>query len=629
MPNGYSGKILRVNLTNGTIKVEKPDDLFYRRYLGGWGFVGYYLMKELEPGIDPLGPKNKLIFAPGVFTGVSLSGSGRSAVGAKSPLTGGFGEGDVGGFFGAELAHAGWDAVIFEGKSRKPVYLSIVDEKVELKDASSVWGKDTLETQEILLKELGDRRTRFTVIGPAGENKVLFACVINDDNRAAGRSGLGAVMGSKNLKAIAVRGSGMKEVADKAAIGAMQKWMAGEGKPKWQGMYDHGTDGGLMGLNAGGGLPTRNFKYGQFEEAEKVTGKTMTDTILVERPTCYACLVHCKRGVEIKEGPFATDRKWGGPEYETVGSVGTNCGIGDLAAISKGNEICNAMGLDTIGAGMMVSFAMECYEAGLITKKDTGGLDLKFGNAEAMVKLLQMISDREGIGDLLARGYKPCIEKWGPRAVEFAIHAKWQPMPMHEPRFKFGLGLGYAVSPTGGDHMHNIHDTMIENEVGLENVTPYGILEPIPSQTLNLAKVKALYYHTMTQTLKNMIGMCHFPPFNPNQTVDAIKAVTGWDTSLFEMERAAERGWALARAFNAREGFTPKDDTIPDRFFEPFTSGPLKGVAHDKKNFKECLNAYYQMAGWDATTGAPTRVKLSELDLDWVAEDLAKRELAA
>ncbi|MBN1685261.1 MAG: aldehyde ferredoxin oxidoreductase family protein [Spirochaetales bacterium] len=622
MPNGYSGKILRVNLSTSKITVENPEELFYRRYLGGWGFVGYFLLKELKQGIDPLGPENKLIFAPGIFTGVQLSGSGRSAVGAKSPLTGGFGEGDVGGYFGAELARAGWDTVIFEGKAKKPVYLSIKDDKYELKDASHVWGKDTWETQEILKEELGDSRTRFSLIGPAGERLILFSCIINDDNRAAGRSGLGAVMGSKNLKAVAVRGTVGKDVADEDKLKELRNWVAKDAKPMWEGMQQYGTDGGLLGLNAGSGLPTRNFKDGQFAEAENVSGQTMADTILVGRPTCYACVIRCKREVEIPDGPYKTDKKYGGPEYETIGSIGTNCGVGDLAAIAKGNALCNGAGLDTIGAGMMVSFAMECFENGIITENDMGGVKANFGNADAMLRLLEMLNNREGIGDLLAQGYKPCIEKWGKKAEKFAIHNKWQPFPMHEPRYKFGLGLGYAMSPTGGDHMHNIHDQMVESERGLGGVRPYSVLEPMPAQELSPSKVRVLYYHTMTQTLKNMIGMCHFPPWNPNHVTDIVKAVTGWDTSLFELFKAAERGWTMARAFNLREGLTAEDDTIPERFFESFESGPLKGVAHDHKQFDRMKALYYQLAGWDKKTGEPTYAKYVDLDMEWLAEQM-------
>ena len=622
MAKGYSGKILRVNLSDGKFTVDEPGDLFYRRYLGGWGFIGYFLLNELEPGIDPLGPKNKLIFAPGVFTGVQLSGSGRSAVGAKSPLTGGFGEADAGGYFGAELAHSGWDAVIVEGKSEKPVYLSIQDEKYELKDASHIWGKDVLETQDILKEEIGESRTRFSVIGPAGENLVLFSGIGNDDNHFHGRAGLGAVMGSKNLKALAVRGTVGKEIADEEKIKELRNWMAKDAKPMWEGMQNYGTDGGLLNLSEASGLPTRNFKYGQFEEAEKITGQTMAETILVGRPTCYACVIRCKREVEIPDGPFKTDKKWGGPEYETAGSLGSNCGIGDLAAISKGNEICNSMGLDTIGAGMMVSFAMECFENGLIDEKDTGGVKANFGNGEAMVKLLGMIAKREGIGDLLARGYKPCIEKWGKKAEEYAIHAKWQPMPMHEPRYKFALGLGYAMSPTGADHCHNLHDPALETERGLAPMKPYGVLEPMPAQELSNTKVRALYYMTMTIVLKNMIGMCMFPPIDPNMTTDVVKAVTGWDTSLFELFKAAERGWTMARAFNLREGLTAADDKIPERYFEEFTSGPLEGVAHNHENFDRAKKLYYQIAGWDADTGKPTEAKCIDLDMEWLSEHI-------
>ncbi len=627
MPKGYSGKILRVNLTTGKISTDEPDDLFYRRYLGGWGFVGYYLLKELKPGIDPLGPDNKLIFAPGIFTGARLTGSGRSAVGAKSPLTGGFGEGDVGGYFGAELAQAGWDTLIVEGQADKPVYISIVDDKVEIKDASHVWGKDTIETQDILKEELGESRTRFAVIGKAGENQVVFACVMHDDNHAAGRTGMGAVMGSKNLKAVAVKTSQGKEVHDQDKLQEVVRWLLGEGKTKYQGMQDHGTDGGLVDLSAGGILPTRNFKYGQFDEAEKITGATMTETILVDRPTCYACVVRCKRAVEVKEGSFKADPRYGGPEYETCGSLGSNCGIGDLAAVAAGNQVCNAHSLDTISGGMMVSFAMECFENGFITEKDTGGLKLNFGNGEAMVKLLEMICDREGIGDLLAQGYQACIYKWGAKTEEYAIHVKWQPFPMHEPRGKFALGLGYAISPTGADHVHNIHDVMFETEVGLEDVQPFGVLDPLPAQDLSPAKVRLMYYYTHFSLLKNLLGMCLFPPFGPNMVVDIIKAVTGWDTSLFELMKAAERGMAMARAFNAREGFTAKDDTLPERFFEAFTSGPLDGVSLDHQQFQAAMDILYQIAGWDPVIGAPTRAKYAELGLDWLADEMANYEL--
>jgi len=624
MAKGYQGKILRVNLSTRKIGCETPAPEFYRRYMGGWGFVAYYLLKELTPGIDPLGPQNKLIFAPGVYTGTQLSGSGRSAVGAKSPLTGGFGEGDVGGFFGVELVRAGYDALIVEGKAEKPVYLWIKDDQVEIRDAGKLWGKNVVDTEEMIKEELGDSSIRFAEIGRAGENLVVNACIMHDLHHAAGRTGLGAVMGSKLLKAVAVRGSGKKEIDNPEKIREVQQWLLGDGKMRYQGMQEHGTDGGLQSLSDGGGLPTKNFKLGHFDEAEKITGKTMTETILKDRGTCYACVVRCKRVVEVAEGAFKTDSAFGGPEYETAGAFGSNCGVGNLEAIAKANAICNGEGLDTIGGGMMIAFAMECFENGVITEEDTGGIKLNFGSAEAMIKVLEMTIAREGIGALLAQGYQACIDAWGPAAKPYAIEVKGQALPMHEPRYKFALGLGYAISPTGADHVHNIHDTGFVTEAGLGGVQPFGVLDPLPATDLSPAKVRLMKYVSEGSLLKNMLGMCIFLPYNPNETVEIIRAVTGWDTSLFELMKAAERGMAMARAFNAREGFTAKDDYLPDRFFEAFVDGATEGNAHKRHEFHAALQTYYQMSGWDPVLAAPTRAKYQELDIDWVVHDLAR-----
>ena len=628
MAKGYQGKILRVDLSTGKISCDEPDADFYRQYLGGWGIIAYYLLQELEAGIDPLGPDNKLIFASGAFTGTQLSGNGRSAIGAKSPLTGAFGEADVGGFFAVELIQAGYDALIVEGQSPKPVYLWIDDDKVEIRSAEQLWGKTVNDTEAGIKEELGDDHIHFAAIGRAGENMVANACIMQDLHHAAGRTGMGAVMGSKRLKAVAARGSGKKEIADNEVIKDIRQWLMGEGKPRWQGLQEHGTDGGLGGLDEDGGLPTRNFKDGQFEEAAAITGQRMTETILTSRGTCYACVVQCKRMVTVEKGYFATDPSFGGPEYETVGALGSNCGVGDLEAIAKGNAICNGEGLDTIGGGMMVSFAMECFENGLISEADTGGIKAEFGNAEAMVQLLEMTVAREGIGDLLAQGYQACIDAWGPEAKKFAIEVKGQPLPMHEPRYKFGLGLGYATSPTGADHVHSIHDTGYTTDVGMENMHAFGILEPLPADDLSPAKVRMARYHTNFMILTNMLGICLCLPYSPNRTVDIVRAVTGWDTSLFELMKAAERALAMARAFNAREGFTAADDYLPDRFFDKFESGPLAGVAQKRDEFEAAVKTYYEMAGWDPEVGAPTASKYEELGLGWVAENL-ERSIAA
>ncbi len=352
MPCGYNGKILRVNLSQGEISVQQPGENFYRRYLGGRGFVSYYLLTELEPGGEPLSPENKLIFAAGVVTGAPVGGCGRNSVGAKSPLTGAYGDAEVGGYFGAELKRAGYDAIVFEGKSPRPVYLWIEGEKAELRDAGHLWGKPTAEAQELIWQELGDREIRTAQIGPAGEKLVRYACVTNDITHAAGRTGMGAVMGSKNLKAVAVRGRKAVELANPEAVKALAKWLSDTVVSDNKAMYDHGTPYLVVPLNKRGGLPTRNFQQGAFEGADNLSGRLLTDTMLVARRSCWACPVHCKREVQL-EGPYSVSPTYGGPEYETIASVGSNCGVDDLKAVAKANEICNANGLDTISAGVL------------------------------------------------------------------------------------------------------------------------------------------------------------------------------------------------------------------------------------------------------------------------------------
>jgi len=372
--NGYTGKILRVDLTTQSMEVEEHDELFYRRYLGGSGLIAYYLLQEVGADVEPLSPDNLLIFAGGTVTGVPIAGAGRSAVGGKSPLNGGYGEADVGGYFGAELRRAGYDAVVFKGKSETPVYLWIKDGVAELRPASHLWGMAGAECQEAVKEELGEKAARFALIGPAGEKMVRYACVINDLKHAAGRTGMGAVMGSKNLKAVVARGTTRVPVADQKAVQALAKYMVTHWKEKAWEMHELGTPGGINGLHAEGKLPTRNFQDGQFEGHEAISGESLRDTILIDRGGCYACPIRCKRVVEVNDDDFQVDPAYGGPEYETIGAFGSNCGVDDLRAVAKANEICNGHGLDTIATGMAVSFAMECFEHGLLTTDDTGGL---------------------------------------------------------------------------------------------------------------------------------------------------------------------------------------------------------------------------------------------------------------
>lgn len=620
MPYGYQGKILRVDLTTGEVTVEEPGESFFRTYFGGWGLIAHYLLKELEPGSDPLGPDSLLIFATGVVTGAPTGGSGRSAVGAKSPLTGGFGEGDVGGFWGVELKRAGWDAVIITGQAQEPVYLWIKDNQVEVRDGSHLWGRKTADVEEILQNELGDKRIRVAQCGVAGENLVRYACVIKDVTRAAGRTGMGAVMGSKKLKAVAVRGSGRVETADRDKVTEVANWLHDNFRETWAlGLHENGTDNGLIYLSGSGGLPTRNFQEGSFEGAEKITGQTMTDTILVGRDTCFACPITCKRKVEVK-GRYAVDPIYGGPEYETVGAMGSCCGIDDLEAVAYGNQLCNAYGLDTISTGVTISWAMECFERGLLTAEDTGGLDLHFGNAEAMVALVEQIAHRQGFGDLLAEGSLRAAKKIGRDTERYAMQVKGQELPMHEPRIKFALNLGYATSPTGADHMHNIHDDEYVSEGGIQGVLSLGILEPIPYDYLGPEKVRLAKYHIDWQVFYNCLGTCMFMPYSREQTRDIVQGVTGWNSSLFELMKVGERALAMARAFNCREGFTAQDDVPLWRFSTAFESGPQEGVKVPAEDIAKALELYSEMCGWDKGTGAPTAAKLYELGVGWVAD---------
>lgn len=624
MAYGYNGQILRVNLSKHSVSVEQPDENFYRTYLGGRGLISYYLLKELKPGTDALGPDNKLIFATGILTGTPVAGAGRNSVGAKSPLTNAYGESEAGGFWGAEFKWTGYDAIIVEGRAESPVYLWIHDGEVEIREAGHLWGQTTGQAQQAIHRELGDDRVRTAMIGPAGEHLVRYACVMNDLRHAAGRTGMGAVMGSKNLKAIAVRGRKRPAIADSMKVQAIVQWFARHCTELSGGLRDSGTAGRLLDLQVLGALPTRNFREGVFAEAERISGQTMRDTILIDRGTCYACPVRCKRTVQM-EKPYFIDPIYGGPEYESVAALGSNCGIGDLAAIAKGNELCAAYGLDTISTGASIAFAMECFERGFLTGKDTDGLRLTFGSAEVMLKLVGMIARREGIGNLLAEGVRRAAEEIGQGTAEYAMHVKGQELPMHEPRLKQGMGLGYAVSPTGADHLQSMHDTeYVKEGPPLQEARALGLLEPLPMDDLGPAKVRLFLYLQHWNSLNNSLVMCIFVPYSFAQVVDIVNGVTGWNSTVWELMKVGERGTTMARAFNVREGLGTEDDNLPSRFSSPLTSGALEGVAISREVMEQAVATYCRMMGWGARNGIPTREKLHELGIGWVADELEK-----
>ena len=622
MAYGYNGRILRVDLTKGTISVDEPGDGFYRRYFGGRGFISYYLLRELKAGVDPFSSENKLVFAAGVVTGAPIGGSGRNSVGAKSPLTGAYGDAEVGGYWGAELKHAGYDAIIVEGKAEKPVYLWIKEGEVEIRDASHLWGKTTAECQESIRSDVGEPLARTAIIGQAGENLVRYAAIMNDVTHAAGRTGMGAVMGSKNLKAIAVRGHNRPALANPDAVGALAKWLRDVVGLVMGGMHSQGTAVGLRALNRDGGLPTRNLQQSVFEEADKITGRAMKETILIGQGSCYACPVRCKRIVSVSE-PYQVDPAYGGPEYETLAAFGSNCGVDDLAAIAKANELCNAHGLDTISTGATVAFAMECYERGILSERDTGGLKLNFGNASAMLQLVDMIVKREGIGDILAEGVARAANTIGKGAEEFALHVKGQEIPMHDPRYKQGLGIGYAISPKGADHTMSVHDSMYTSEGPLmESGKGLGLLEPLALNDLSPSKVRMVVYHSCWQHLIDCLVLCNFMPFSYRQVEELVCGVTGWNSTVWELMKVGERCLAMTRAFNIREGLGRKDDVLPQRFFTPLPSGPLQGVSIDKDQFEQAKETFYSMMGWDRINGSPSRGKLRELGIEWVSDYL-------
>jgi aldehyde:ferredoxin oxidoreductase len=622
MSYGFNQKVLRVDLTSGKISTEEPDDKFYRMYFGGRGFVANYLLRELAPGVDPLGPENKLIFATGVVTGAPLAGSGRSGVGGKSPLTGGYGASEMGGYWGYELKRAGYDAVVLEGKASKPVYLWIHDGEAEIRDAAHLWGKQTAECQSLIANELGEKGVRISQIGPAGEAMARFACIVGDLHHFAGRTGMGAVMGSKHLKAVAVRGHKFPELADPEKVRGVARWLGDNYLKMRGGMQEYGTAGDVEPLNKQGGLPTRNFKEGSFEGASKISGETMTETILADRLGCYACPIQCKRAVHA-EDPYDLNVAYGGPEYETIAALGSNCGVDDMVAVAKANELCNAYGLDTISTGVTVSFAMECFEKGILTASDVGGAELRFGNARALVDIVEMIGQRRGIGDLLSQGVKKASEQIGHGAEQFAMHVKGQEIPMHEPRLKHGIGMGYAVTPTGADHNHNFHDTFYASEGGpIAALRALGVLEPLPADDLSPAKVRMAIYRCNWSHFWSCAGMCFFLPYSFSQMVDIVNGITGWNSTVWELLKVAERVVTLARVFNVREGFGPEDDVLPERFFTPFESGPLKGTAVDKDALEQAVHTYYGMMGWDSATGVPTAQKLQELAVGWAVEHL-------
>jgi aldehyde:ferredoxin oxidoreductase len=625
MPYGYAGKILHIDLTSGALEVEAPEETFYRKYVGGSAMGAYHLLTNTPPGADPLGPENTLCAMIGPVTGAPVSGQSRLAVTAKSPETGLVGDSQCGGFWPAELKFAGFDGIVVQGKAEAPVYLWIHDGEAELRDAGHLWGQFTADVEDGIREELGDARIRVLQCGPAAERGVRFSALIGNANRACGRTGMGAVMASKNLKAIAVRGQNAPQFADPEGLKALGRWGAQNFEDS--DIYTMGLNGTadvVMPQDESGGLPTRNWASGTFEGAKAICGSTMSETILTRRDTCFGCVVRCKREVEVTEGPFLVDPRYGGPEYETIATMGSYCGVDDLKAIARANQLCNMYGMDTISCGATIAWAMDCFERGLLTEADTDGLELRFGNAEAMVTMVERIGEREGFGRLLGEGSTRAAETLGV-GQDLVVAVKHHELPAHMPQVKRSLALIYAVNPFGADHQSHEHDGSYRWYP--ERMAELNLLDAASAHGLNAEKVRYALYTEWMYSLLDTAPLCQFvfgPSwhlYGPSQLVDAVRGATGWDVSLWELMKAGERRLNLLRAFNAREGVGAEADTVPPKLLVPLEGGASDGVAVTAEEVAEAKPLYYQMAGWDGD-GRPTRAKLEELALGWVADGL-------
>ncbi|MBU1660343.1 MAG: aldehyde ferredoxin oxidoreductase family protein [Chloroflexi bacterium] len=616
MSYGYHGKILHVHLTEMRFEIEEPPEAFYRKYMGGSAFGAYYLLEHTPPETEPLAPENTLTLAASVVTGAPISGQSRLAAVAKSPLTGAIGDSQSGGFFPAELKFAGFDAIVVHGKAEKPVYLWVQNGEAELRPAEHLWGKTTDQVEDLIKAELDDPKIQIIQTGIAGENGVHFAALISMTSRANGRTGMGAVMASKNLKAVAVRGKMRPTIADKKGLNEHARW-GSKNFPESDiyGMGLYGTAEVVSSQNEGGGLPTKNWSSGVFEGWAALDGQTMAETILKERDTCYACTVRCKRVVETER----VNPRFGGPEYETISTFGSYCGINDLEAIAYANQLCNLYGMDTISCGATIAWVMDCFERGLLSAEDTDGIDLRFGNAEAMVTMVEKIARREGFGDVLAQGSARAAEIIGRGTEELVVAVKKQEAPAHMPQVKRSLGLIYAVNPFGADHQSSEHDPSYEWYP--ERMAEIGLNDPQPATNLNEEKVRFALVTQHLYSALDSVGICQFvfgPSwhlYGPDQLVDAVRLITGWDVTIDELLQVGERRLNMMRLFNAKAGFSRVDDKLPKKFFEALRGGATDGVKLTEEEIETAKDMYYQMSGWDVKSGNPTAEKLAELGI--------------
>ena len=618
---GYTGRVLRIDLAGKTFTEEPLPEAVARDFIGGAGFTVKYLYDEVPADCDPLGPENKLIFAPGPFTGTKIPCASRMAINAKSPLTGAMGVGLTGGHFPVEMKRAGYDVIIVEGVAEKPTWLWIKDGKVTFRDAEELWGLQSGDCQQVIKDKLHDQNVRISCIGPAGEKLSLLACIVNE-RRVVGRRGLGAVMGAKNLKAIALRGDASVAIADETRFKAARKRMldAMRDSPVLYSQFAHeGTSGNVENCTALGIFPSRNWTTTGSEEFPDTIGAGAIASRGVGRTACAECPVACSQMRLAQTEPY-TGVMTEGPEYETLYSFGGVTGVTNPDAVIAADRAADEYGLDSMSAGVTIAFAMELFERGIITTEDTGGLDLSFGNHEAMVDLIRMMGERKGFGDVLADGVRLAAERIGRGSEKYALHVKGLELPAYDVRGAKGHGLGYATSYTGADH---------NKGYAIQEI--FGLPFPYPVDRFAVEGKGAL---TMwNQDARTAVGdsptMCIFmldtsvAPFLFENTADLMRGTTGLDLSPDDVQRVGERINNLARVFNSLAGLTRADDDLPERLkTEPIPAGPAKGQLISQADLDLMLDEYYEARGW-TPDGVPTRAKLEELGLGYAADTLA------
>lgn len=622
MSYGFMGQLLRVNLTDHKITVEETNLAWAKQYLGGAGLATKYFYEEVPAGVDPLGPENKLIFMTGPLTGTASASASRYSVISKSPQTGLWGQANSGGSFGPALKKSGYDGIIFEGISPTPVALQILDGKAELLDASRLWGMTVPETDDALQ---GNATQRLTVaaIGPAGENLVTYAAIMNNKHRAAGRCGLGAVMGSKKLKAIACAGSQPIQLANKKGFhtaASKQFSMIDESILK-VGFDTFGTNMVADFVQVRGGYPTRNWQEGTFEGIEQVNAQAIMDTVFEEGTACFACPITCGRSTKIKEGRWKGG-KGEGPEYESTNTLGSMCGVSDINAITKANYLCNEYGMDTISTGATIAFAMECFEKGILTREQTGGLELTFGNGELVVALVEQIARREGIGDLLAQGTRAIAGKLGQGSEKFAMHVKGLELPAYDSRAAKITGLGFVTANRGGDHMTGYIQGPTFIDIPFLIVDDSSIRNPFQA---NPEEAEVLVNMENALAVLDAFGGCKFMGMllPADELIDLFVHATGWPLTITDFRKAGERIYNLTRALCVREGASREIDVLPERLLtQPLPEGPAQGMVNDRETLEVMKDAYYDFRGWDRATGIPTPEKLRELGLDDLIPDI-------